>query len=151
VMTRTFSKIYALAGLRVGWAYASEGIADVLNRVRAPFNLNAAAQAAALAALADVPAVDRAREHNDIWRPWFAHALEALGLVVNPSVANFLIVKFPGGDKSADAAFEFLRSRGILTRKIAGYELPDWLRISIGTEAEMRAVAQACADFMGRP
>jgi histidinol-phosphate aminotransferase len=151
VTTRTFSKIYALAGLRVGWAYASEGIADVLNRVRAPFNLNAAAQAAALAALADVPAVDRAREHNDIWRPWFAHALEALGLVVNPSVANFLIVKFPGGDKSADAAFDFLKSRGILTRKIAGYELPDWLRISIGTEAEMRAVAQACADFMGRP
>jgi len=137
VMTRTFSKIYALAGLRVGWAYGSESIADVLNRVRAPFNLNAAAQAAAVAALADVPALDRAREHNDIWRPWLARELMALGLTVNPSVANFLIVRFPGGDKSADAAFEFLKGRGILTRKIAGYHLADWLRITIGTEQEM--------------
>ena len=151
VMTRTFSKIYALAGLRVGWAYCSAGIADVLNRVRAPFNLNAAAQAAAVAALDDVTAVDRAREHNDIWRPWFTLALEALGLTVNPSVANFLIVKFPGGAKSADAAFDFLKARGILTRRMGGYHLPDWLRITIGSEAEMRAVERACAEFLGRP
>lgn len=150
VMTRTFSKIYALGGLRVGWAYCSARIADVLNRVRAPFNLNAAAQAAAVAALADLTAVDRAREHNDIWRPWFARELQALGLTVNPSVANFLIVRFPDGEKSADAAFEFLKSRGILTRKIGGYQLPEWLRISIGTEQEMRAVVNACADFLGR-
>jgi histidinol-phosphate aminotransferase len=149
VMTRTFSKIYALGGLRVGWAYGSAEIADVLNRVRAPFNLNAAAQAAAVAALQDVAATDRAREHNDIWRPWLARELGALGLTVNPSVANFIIVRFPGtSGKSAADAFEFLKSRGILTRKIAGYQLPDWLRISIGTEEEMRAVVQACADFL---
>ena len=150
VMTRTFSKIYALAGLRVGWAYCGTAIADVLNRVRAPFNLNAAAQAAALAALDDVPAVDRAREHNDIWRPLFAREIEGLGLMVNPSVANFLIVRFPDGERSAAAAFEFLKGRGILTRKIAGYHLPEWLRISIGTEQEMRAVVQACAAFLER-
>jgi len=151
VMTRTFSKIYALAGLRVGWAYCSAEIADVLNRVRGPFNLNAAAQAAAVAALDDVAAVDRAREHNDIWRPWLERELGALGLAVQTSVANFVIVRFPGtGGKTADAAFEFLKSRGILTRKIAGYQLPDWLRITIGTEEEMRAVVKAAADFLGR-
>jgi len=151
VMTRTFSKIYALAGLRVGWAYCSAEIADVLNRVRGPFNLNAAAQAAAVAALDDVAAVDRAREHNDIWRPWLERELGALGLAVQTSVANFVIVRFPGtGGKTADAAFEFLKSRGILTRKIAGYQLPDWLRITIGTEEEMRAVVKAAADFLDR-
>ncbi|HTS94390.1 MAG TPA: histidinol-phosphate transaminase [Stellaceae bacterium] len=150
VMTRTFSKIYALAGLRVGWAYCSAEIADVLNRVRGPFNLNAAAQAAAVAALDDVASVDRAREHNDIWRPWLERELAALGVTVQPSVANFVIVRFPGiGGKTANAAFEFLKSRGILTRGIAGYQLPDWLRITIGTEEEMRAVVKAVADFLG--
>jgi histidinol-phosphate aminotransferase len=152
VMTRTFSKIYALAGLRVGWAYLSAPVADVLNRVRNPFNLNAAAQAAAVAALDDVAATDRAREHNDIWRPWLARELEGLGLTVNPSVGNFVIARFPGErGKTADAAFEFLKSRGILTRKIGGYGLPEWLRIGIGTEEEMRAVVQACADFLKQP
>jgi histidinol-phosphate aminotransferase len=150
VMTRTFSKIYALAGLRVGWAYCSAEVADVLNRVRGPFNLNAAAQAAAVAALDDVAAVDRAREHNDIWRPWLERELAALGLTVQPAVANFVIVRFPSrGGKTADAAFEFLKSRGILTRKIGGYQLPDWIRITIGTEEEMRAVVKAVADFLG--
>ncbi|HTZ79147.1 MAG TPA: histidinol-phosphate transaminase [Stellaceae bacterium] len=149
VMTRTFSKIYALGGLRVGWAYCSAPVADVLNRVRGPFNLNAAAQAAAVAAVEDVAAVDRAREHNDIWRPWFEKALAGLGLTVNPSVANFVIVKFSGErGKTADAAFEFLKSRGILTRKMGGYHLAEWLRVSIGTEEEMRAVVEACGDFL---
>jgi len=152
VMTRTFSKIYALAALRVGWAYLSAPVADVLNRVRNPFNLNAAAQAAAVAALDDVAATDRAREHNDIWRPWLTRELEALGLVVNPSVANFVIARFPGErSRTADAGFEFLKSRGILTRKIGGYGLPEWLRIGIGTEEEMRAVVQACGEFLARP
>jgi histidinol-phosphate aminotransferase len=151
VMTRTFSKIFALGGLRVGWAYLSAPVADVLNRVRNPFNLNAAAQAAAVAALDDVAATDRAREHNDIWLPWLARELQRLGLTVNPSVGNFLIARFssePG--KTAADAFEFLKSRGILVRKIAGYGLPEWLRIGIGTEEEMRAVVKACADFLGK-
>jgi histidinol-phosphate aminotransferase len=152
VMTRTFSKIYALAGLRIGWAYCSTGVADVLNRVRAPFNVNAAAQAAAVAALDDVAATDRAREHNDIWRPWLEREFAAIGLAVNPSVANFVIARFPReAGKSADAAFEFLKGRGILTRKMGSYHLPDWLRITIGTEEEMRAVVAACADFLKAP
>jgi histidinol-phosphate aminotransferase len=148
VMARTFSKIYALGGLRLGWVYCSAVVADVLNRVRSPFNVNAAAQAAGVAALEDVASIDRAREHNDIWRPWLERELSALGLTVNPSVANFVLVRFPAAPKDADAAFAFLQSRAILTRKMRAYGLAEWLRITIGTEEEMRAVVATVADFL---
>lgn len=148
VMLRTFSKIYALAALRVGWAYCSAPIADVLNRIRGVFNVNLPAQAAAIAALEDVASIDRARTHNDIWRPWLERELAALGLAVTPSVANFVLVKFPPAPKNADAAFAFLQSRGILARKMGAYKLPEHLRITVGTEEEMRAVAAALADFL---
>jgi histidinol-phosphate aminotransferase len=150
VMARTFSKIYALGGLRLGWVYCHPRIADVLNRVRNPFNVNAAAQAAGLAALEDVASVDRAREHNDIWRPWLERELAALGLTVNPSVANFVLVRFPAPPRDAAAAFAFLQSRAILTRKVAAYGLAEWLRITIGTEEEMRAVVATLAEFLDR-
>jgi histidinol-phosphate aminotransferase len=150
VMLRTFSKIYALGGLRLGWAYGSAALADVLNRVRSPFNVNAAAQAVGVAALADVASTDRAREHNDIWLPWFTKELKSLGLTVNPSVGNFVIVRFPEAPRDADAAFAFLQSRGILTRKMAGYHLPEWLRVTIGTEEEMRLVVAAIGEFLSR-
>ena len=146
VMCRTFSKIYALGGMRIGWAYASAEVADVLNRVRNPFNVNAAAQAAAVAALEDVAATDRAREHNDIWLPWLARELEKLGFTVNPSVGNFLLVRFP----DADAAWSHLQKSGIIVRKMGAYLLPDWLRITIGTEADNRAVVAAVAKLLGR-
>jgi len=151
VMTRTFSKIYALGGLRLGWCYAGEAVVDVLNRVRLPFNINAAAQAAGVAALEDVAAVDRAREHNDIWRPWLERALRELGLEVQDGAANFVLARFPARPKHADAAWAFLRSRNILVRKVAGYHLPEHLRITIGTEDEMRAVVAALGDFLGDP
>jgi histidinol-phosphate aminotransferase len=151
VMLRTFSKIYALAALRIGWAYCSAGVADVLNRIRGVFNVNLPAQAAAVAALADVAAVDRAREHNDIWRPWLERELGALGLHVTPAVANFVLVRFAAKPKDAAAALAFLQSRGILVRKMGAYGLPDHLRISIGLEEEMRAVAAALADFQRSP
>jgi histidinol-phosphate aminotransferase len=148
-MLRTFSKIYALGGMRLGWAYCSPVVADVLNRVRSPFNVNAAAQAAGVAALADVASVDRAREHNDIWLPWFTRELTGLGLTVNPSVGNFVIVRFPdAAARNADAAFAHLQSRGILTRKMGGYHLPEWLRITIGTEDEMRQVVAVLREFL---
>jgi histidinol-phosphate aminotransferase len=149
VMARTFSKIYALGGMRVGWAYCPAGIADVLNRVRSPFNVNAAAQAAAVAALDDVTATDRAREHNDIWLPWLTRQLRDLGLEVNPSVGNFVLVRFAAEPaRNADAAFGYLQARGIIPRKMGGYGLPDCLRITIGTEEEMRAVVAAIASFL---
>ena len=153
VMTRTFSKIHGLAGLRVGWAYCPAGVTDVLNRVRGPFNVNAAAQAAALAALEDVAFTDQTRTHNDIWRDWLAQKLTALGLQVVPSVGNFLLVRF-ATDKARDAnaADAYLARRGIIPRKVAGYGLPDCLRITVGTEDETRAVAQALDDFVsGKP
>ena len=148
VMCRTFSKIYALAGLRLGWAYCPPNIADVLNRIRGPFNVASAAQAAGVAALEDVASLDRAREHNNIWRPWLQGELKALGLVLSPSVANFVLIHFPPGPRDAAAAFKFLQSRAILTRRVAGYHLPEHLRITIGTEEEMRVVAAAMAEFM---
>lgn len=149
VMLRTFSKMYALGGLRLGWAYCSAPVADVLNRVRSPFNVNASAQAAGVAALADTTAADRARAHNDVWLPWFTRELRGLGLTVNPSVGNFVIARFPDAPaRNADSAFAYLQSRGILTRKMGGYGLPEWLRITIGTEEEMRIVVAAIAAFL---
>jgi histidinol-phosphate aminotransferase len=149
VMLRTFSKIYALGGLRLGWAYCPPAIADVLNRVRGPFNVGAAAQAAGIAAIEDVEALNRARAHNERWLPWFSERLAALGLPLTPSVANFVLARFPGDPgRNADAAFAFLQSRGILTRKMAAYALPQHLRITIGTGPEMETVAAALAEFM---
>jgi histidinol-phosphate aminotransferase len=147
VMTRTFSKIYALAGLRLGWAYCSAAVADVLNRMRNPFNVGIPAQAAGIAALADVASVGRAREHNDIWRPWLEHELKGLGLALSKAVANFVLVHFPA-PRSPGAAFAHLQSRGIITRKVAAYGLPEHLRITIGTEDEMRAVVAAMKEYL---
>ena len=149
VMLRTFSKIYALAGLRLGWAYCPPAIADVLNRIRGPFNLTAPALAAGVAAVEDVGALARARAHNERWLGWFSERLAALGLPLTPSVGNFVLPRFPDDPRrNADAAFEFLQSRGILTRKMGGYGLPQHLRITIGTGEEMEIVAAAIAEFM---
>jgi histidinol-phosphate aminotransferase len=147
VMTRTFSKIYALAALRLGWAYGSADVAGVLNRVRNPFNVSAAAHAAGLAALEDAAALDRAREHNDTWRPWLERELKSAGLELTPGVANFVLARFGEDAKGADAALAFLQSRGIIARRMAAYGLPEWLRITIGAESEMRAVAAAVREW----
>jgi histidinol-phosphate aminotransferase len=149
VMLRTFSKIYALAGLRLGWAYCPPAIADVLNRVRGPFNVTAPAQAAGVAAIEDVAALARARAHNQRWLPWFSERLSGLGLQLTPSVGNFVLPRFPDDPRrNADAAYAFLQSRGILTRKMGAYGLPQHLRITIGTGEEMETVAAAVAEFM---
>ena len=149
VMLRTFSKIYALAGLRLGWAYCPPAVADVLNRVRGPFNVSAAAQAAGIAAVDDTEALNRARAHNDQWLPWLSERLAKLGLPLTPSVANFVLARFPDDPRrNADAAFAFLQSRGILTRRMGAYGLPHHLRITIGTGPEMENVAAALAEFM---
>jgi len=151
VMLRTFSKIYALAGLRLGWAYCPPAIADVLNRVRGPFNVSAAAAAAGIAALEDSEALARARAHNDRWQPWFSQRLAALGLELTPSVGNFVLPRFPDEPgRDADAAFAFLHARGILVRKMGAYGLPQCLRITIGTGEEMEKVAAVLGEFMAR-
>jgi histidinol-phosphate aminotransferase len=150
VMTRTFSKVHGLAALRLGWAFCPPAVADALNRIRGPFNVSAPAIAAGVAALADRAHVERSVEHNEKWLPWLAGELTTLGLKVIPSVANFLLVRFPDApDRNADAADAFLKSRRIVVRKMGAYGLPDALRITIGTEAETRATAEVLAAFMG--
>lgn len=150
VMTRTFSKIYALAALRLGWAYCPPAVADVLNRVRGPFNVGAAALAAGVAAIEDQAFLELARAHNDVWMPWLTEELTRLGLSVAPSVGNFLLVDFPAEPgRDADAAFEHLRARGIIVRKMGAYGLPASLRVTVGPADEVRAVAEALAGFVG--
>lgn len=151
VMTRTFSKIFALGSLRLGWAYCGTEVADVLNRVRGPFNVSGAAQAAGVAALEDTDFLARSREHNEACRERFAERLKTLGLTVHPSIANFLLVSFRGqapGRDDAEAARLFLKARGILVRQMHAYGLADCLRITIGTDAEMDAVAAAVEAFL---
>lgn len=149
VMTRTFSKIYGLAGLRVGWALCPLAVADVLNRIRGPFNVSIPAQAAAAAALRDVDHVARSVEHNTIWRDWLTREIRATGLKVDESVCNFILIHFPDepGKTSKDAD-NFLCQRGLILRAVAGYGLPNCLRLTIGTEEANRKVAVALKDFM---
>jgi histidinol-phosphate aminotransferase len=148
VMLRTFSKIYGLAALRIGWAYCPPAVADVLNRLRGPFNTNAPAQAAALAALGDRDHVAAAKAHNLRWLPWLRERIAAAGFDALPSAGNFVLVRFPAGPSTnADAACAFLNARGIIPRKMGPYGLGNCLRITIGRDDEMPLVAEALAAF----
>jgi len=150
VMTRTFSKIYGLGSLRLGWAYCPASIADVLNRVRNPFNVCAAAQVAGVAAFLDAEFIAKSKRHNGQWRPWVMDQIRALGYDVPPSVCNFFLVRFPEEPgRDADAADRFLKARGIIVRRMAGYGLPESLRISVGTEDEMKELVEALREFRG--
>jgi histidinol-phosphate aminotransferase len=149
VMTRTFSKIYGLAALRLGWAYCPAGVADVLNRVRGPFNINAPAIAAGVAALADRAHIEEGVAHNDKWLPWVTAEIRKLGLEVTPSVGNFVLIHF-ASPKDAGAADDHLKARGIILRRVAAYGLPNCLRMTIGTEDDNRKVVAALASFLGR-
>ena len=132
VMTRTFSKVFGLGGMRIGWCYAPPAVVDVLNRVRGPFNVSVAAQAAAIAALAEPGWVEKGRDHNADWRPKLAAGLAAAGIKVWPSEGNFVLADF-GAPEKAEAADAFLRKRGIIVRGVRGYGLPHCLRITVGT------------------
>jgi histidinol-phosphate aminotransferase len=152
IMTRTFSKIYGLAALRVGWAYGSEPVIDALNRIRGPFNVSTAAQAAAIAALGDHAHVERAAAHNAQWLPWLAEHITAAGLKVRSSVGNFLLIEFePSGKKTAASADIFLMERGVILRGVGAYGLPNCLRITVGTEEGNKAAVAALKEFMSQP
>ena len=121
----------------------------MLNRVRGPFNVSAPALAAAAAAMRDGEFMDKARAHNDTWRPWLEDALRDLGLKVTPGVGNFVLAGFAGGGgERADAAGAFLASRGVFVRNMAGYGLPHALRITVGGEAANHAVVAGLAAFL---
>ena len=147
VMARTFSKAYGLAGLRLGWAYCPEGIADVLNRIRGPFNVSAAAMAAGIAALGDPGHVHAAVDHNDRWLPWVTTELTTLGLKLTPSVGNFVLAEFPANRPAAKAEAH-LQSRNIYVRPMGAYGLGHTLRITVGTEDDNRALVAALKDFL---
>ncbi len=149
IMTRTFSKVFGLAALRLGWAYAPPNIADVLNRIRGPFNVNGPAIAAGVAALGDRAHLEAAVEHNDVWLEKVSVALRDLGLHVTPSVGNFVLVHFPDEDgKRAPDADEFLTARGLILRRMENYHLPNALRMTIGDAEANEAVVAALAEFL---
>jgi histidinol-phosphate aminotransferase len=151
VMTRTFSKIYGLAALRVGWMYGPANIVDAVNRIRGPFNVSTPAMLAAVAAIEDTAHQERSRTHTETWRAWLTEEIGKLGLTVTPSVANFVLIHFPAAKgKTAADADAFLTSRGLVLRALRNYQLPDALRMTIGTEEANRLVVAALAEFMGR-
>ena len=149
VMTRTFSKIYGLAGLRLGWMVGPAHAVDAVNRIRGPFNVNGPAIAAGVAAIADEAHVAAAIAHNDRWLPWLAREIEGLGLTVTPSVGNFLLVHFPAEtSRTAAEADAFLARRGLILRRVEAYGLPDALRLTVGSEEANRLVVEALREFL---
>jgi histidinol-phosphate aminotransferase len=152
VMCRTFSKIHGLAALRLGWMYAPAHVVNVINRIRGPFNVNAAAQAAGIAAIQDAAHMEAARAHNDRWLAWLQAEIPKLGVLVTPSIANFVLIHFPTTKgRTVEEADAFLTSRGLILRRVQGYKLPNALRMTVGSEEANRLVVAALAEFMGRP
>ena len=151
VMCRTFSKIYGLAALRLGWLYGPAHVVDAINRIRGPFNVNAAAIAAGIAAIQDAAHVEASRAHNEKWLGWLTAEIGKLGLEVTPSIANFVLIHFPDiKGRTAEEADAFLTQRGLILRRVSAYKLPNALRMSVGSEEANRLVVDALAEFLSR-
>ncbi|MFZ0098032.1 MAG: histidinol-phosphate transaminase, partial [Gemmobacter sp.] len=148
VMTRTFSKIYGLGGLRIGWGYGPRAIIDVLNRIRGPFNLSNTQLETAEAAVRDQEFVTRCRSENARMRHWLAEALAAVGVPSDTSMANFVLARF-ASEAEAAACDEYLQAQGLIVRRVTGYKLPNCLRITVGDEPSCRRVAHAIGQFKG--
>jgi histidinol-phosphate aminotransferase len=146
VMTRTFSKIFGLGGVRLGWAYMPPAVADVMARIRGPFNVNASAMAAGIAALAEPGWVEKSVAHNTEWRARVTTGLEALGVKVWPSACNFVLANFAAPDR-AKSADEALRARGVIVRAMGSYGLPHCLRVTIGTAEECTLLLEALGEW----
>ena len=145
--TRTFSKIYGLAALRIGWAYASKEVVELLNRIRLPFNINAIAQKAAVAALQDTKFIDNAVKHNNIWKPFVEKELQKNEIEIIPGVGNFVLAKFKN-IKQANACYSYLENNNIFVRKVSEYGLPEFLRITVGLEKENIFICKIINEFM---
>ncbi len=149
VVTRTFSKIHGLASLRVGWAYAPADVIDAINRVRGPFNVTGPALMAAEAAVRDNEYVEACAIQNEVWRDWLIKQLRESGVETPDSYGNFVLPRFgASGSTSVAAVDAFLRSRGVIARRMDGYGMPDRLRITVGASGDMAMVAAAIAEFM---
>jgi len=146
VMTRTFSKIFGLGGLRIGWGYGPATVMEVLGRLKGPFNVSAPALAAATAALEDVAYTEHCRAENEKWRGWLAAELEKIGIPSDPSFANFILARFNSADE-AQAANVHLQDNGLIVRMVTNYNLPQALRITIGDEVSCRLLVAALTEF----
>ena len=146
LVSRSFSKAYGLAGLRIGFGVAQPAVTDLLNRIRQPFNVNSLAQAAAAAALFDDAFLAESRRVNDQGLAQLIAAVNEMGLSYVPSWGNFLLVKVGDAADAGMQLFKALLAQGVITRPVANYDLPQWLRISVGTREEN----QACIDAMKR-
>ncbi len=145
-MTRTFSKLYGLGSLRVGWGYGPQHVIDVLMRIKGPFNVSAAGLAAAEAAVRDQAFAQQCRAENARWRDWLANALAEIGVPSDVSLANFILARFASAQE-ANACDDFLRTQGLIVRRVGGYNLPHCLRITVGDESACRRVAHAVRQF----
>jgi histidinol-phosphate aminotransferase len=149
VVTHTFSKIYGLGALRIGWGYGAKAIIDALERLRSPFNVSGPAQAAGVAAVRDQAFIAKAKAHNAKWMNIALQRLRGLGLSVVGDSGNFIVPYFDGKNgKTAAACDEFLQSKGIIARRIDNYGLPNHLRISIGADDEMELLLSSLDEFM---
>lgn len=149
LMVRTFSKLFGLAGLRVGWAYGPASVVDAINHVRGPFAISVPGSAAAVAALTDGAHEEATLEHTARWLPWLGHELAQLGVRVYPSVCNFVLARIPTDPSlGVPQVLEHLHRRGIHVKPTVDYGLPDCLRITIGLEEENRALVQALGEIL---
>ncbi|WP_243613986.1 histidinol-phosphate transaminase [Shimia aestuarii] len=146
LMTRTFSKIYGLGGLRIGWGYGTKEIIDVLNRVRQPFNLSTVQLEVAEAAVRDQAWVQKCRDDNTRLRAWLSDALADSGVASDESCANFILARFDSQEE-AETCDDYLKTQGLIVRRVAGYGLPNCLRITVGDEPSCRRVAHAIGQF----
>lgn len=151
LLTRTFSKVYGLAGLRLGWAYGAPGVIDPMNRVRGIFNVSVPAIETAIAVLADDAHFEKTVKHTQYWRDWLTRELNTIGLKTAPSQGNFVLVHFPkDAAHNVNAADTYLMSRGYILRRLDPYKLYDAMRLTVGTEEENKAVVGHLRDFMQR-
>ena len=149
VMLRTFSKLYGLAAMRLGWGYLPPSIFADLSKIRGPFSVNSAAVAAGIAAIRDRDFAEENLKHNREWMPKMQESIRQAGFEPMPSHCNFFLIRFSGPEEAA-AAREFMRGQGILLRSMVPYNLPDCLRMSLGTAEEMEITAAAFKDFASR-
>ena len=147
IMTRTFSKIYGLAGLRLGWAYAAPTITDLLRRVGVTYPVSGPASCSGIAALQDTEHTARVYAETVRVRRWFSVALTEIGIIVHPSQANFVLATFPDPDRSARMAYDYLLENGIATRRFPMPNFSDCVRFTIGFDHEMARTAEVMREF----
>lgn len=150
VLLRTFSKIYGLSALRIGWCYAPPAITDVLNRIRGPFNLSIPAIEAGTAAMQDISFTNAARTFNNRELAKLDAGLRSLGLTTYSSIANFVLAEFPKEKYTAQAAAAYLMDRGLIVREVGNYGLPHCLRITVGLEEDNKAVIETLREFLSK-